>query len=240
MEDLKYTVHYYKDTEQILLEDLERCDYQDQYTNIPDYFILEFQLIPSIKLKDINLKYNLTSIVINIRNYKKCEVNIPYVLLYNYTKDEEKKHKLFFNSASHQFTGKFFIDTEYYTNFDSIDIGSKEWILQQALGGDDDKSEGNISKEIKEMNKNNQIEEVANDVDQDTPYNGEALPEDKFHKSDLLSQHYNQERDAGVQRQKEKSNRPLMQEDDEEIKNLEPIPMDVPIEFSNDLSDMIL
>lgn len=236
---MKYTIHYYKDTEQMLPENIEHCDYQDEYTNIPDYFILEFQLIPSIKLKDINLKYNLTSIVINIRNYKKCEVNIPFVLTYN-SKNEEKKHKLFFNSASHQFTGKFFIDLDYYTNIDSIDIGSREWILQQAFSDDNDNSDRNISKEIQEMNRTNPIEEVANDIDQDTPYNGEMLPEDKFHKSDLLSQHYNQEREAGVERQKEKTNRPLIQEDEEEIKNLQPIPIDIPIEFSNDLSDMIL
>lgn len=59
---------------------------------------------------------------------------------------------------------------------------------------------------------------------------------------DLLSQHYNQEREAGLKRDKEKSKEPLIKESDsnEEDEKIIPIPPEIPIDFSNNLSDILL
>lgn len=64
------------------------------------------------------------------------------------------------------------------------DVGSKPWLLAHALGGI---SSGHISSDVDKATidvRDNRSHK------EDTPYReGDSLPEDRFHKADIISQH---------------------------------------------------
>lgn len=103
------------------------------------------------------------------------KLRLPYAVLPN---------TAFAQADSHQGTLVVNIVVDKTPIWTGPDVGSKPWLLAHALGG---VSSRQVSSDVNEANIDVRD---SRSHEEDTPYReGDSLPEDRFHKADIISQH---------------------------------------------------